>query len=81
MIFFFFFFWLLTFTRSYHDVDPEEAVADFIERRRIYGKYYQPLEDSEGSYIKMIDCKKFVVNGVRGYLPLKVRTTVCLFVG
>lgn len=59
-------------TPDYHDVDPEEAVSDFKERRRIYDKYYKPLDDKEGSYIKMIDCKKFVVNAVRGYLPLKV---------
>jgi len=59
-------------TPDYEGVDPEEAVADFKARRENYNKYYEPLEDHEGSYIKMYDCKKFVVNNVRGYLPSKV---------
>jgi phosphohistidine phosphatase SixA len=54
-------------------VDPEEAYRDFVERREQYASVYQTLEDSDGcSYLKIFDCKKFVVHNIRGYLPLKV---------
>lgn len=59
-------------TPDYQGVDPSEAIADFKNRRAMYKKYYVPIEDKEGCYIKIYDCKKFVVNNVRGYLPLKV---------
>lgn len=55
------------------DVDPEEAYRDFVERRMQYASVYQTLKDSDGcSYLKIFDCKKFVVHNIRGYLPLKV---------
>lgn len=61
-------------TPDYRDADPEEAVKDFHERRRQYESVYEPLSegDSNLSYIKVLNCKKFVVNNIRGYLPLKV---------
>ena len=60
-------------TPDYQNVDPEEAVLDFKERRRQYASVYQTLDDSDGcSYLKIFDCKKFVVHNIRGYLPLKI---------
>lgn len=34
---------------------------------------YKQVEDSEGSYFKILNYHKFVMNNIRGYLPLKVR--------
>ncbi|GKY92858.1 6-phosphofructo-2-kinase 1, variant 3 [Mayamaea pseudoterrestris] len=59
-------------TPDYRDMDPEEAMADFKQRRAEYMKVYQPVEDADGSYIKIINSKQFIVNNIRGYLPLKV---------
>lgn len=59
-------------TPDYRDANPEDAVKDFNERRRNYAKSYATLGDDEGSYIKVYDCKKFVVHDVRGYLPMKI---------
>lgn len=33
---------------------------------------YEPVDASDGPYIKVINSKKFIVNNIRGYLPLKV---------
>lgn len=61
-------------TPDYRDADPEEAVQDFHERRKQYESVYAPLGDDESnlSYIKVLNCTKFVINNIRGYLPLKV---------
>jgi len=60
-------------TPDYQGMDPNEAVEDFRERRRNYESVYETLDASDGSYIKIYNCKKFVINNIRGYLPLKVR--------
>jgi broad specificity phosphatase PhoE len=59
-------------TPDYRDRDPEEAVADFLERREEYNKVYETLDNSDGPYIKIHDCQKFEINRIRGYLPLKI---------
>lgn len=59
-------------TPDYKDMDPDEAVKDFKQRRQNYMSVYSSLEDSEGSYIKIFNNKKFVIHNVHGYLPLKV---------
>jgi len=59
-------------TPDYQGMDPNEAVEDFRERRRNYESVYETLDASDGSYIKIYNCKKFVINNIRGYLPLKV---------
>lgn len=60
-------------TPDYRNVDPDEAVDDFKLRRANYEKVYEPLSDRDGSYIKIINSKQYIVNAIRGYLPLKVR--------
>lgn len=59
-------------TPDYRDVDPEQAMSDFKERRANYEKVYEPVSERDGSYIKIINSKQYVVNAIRGYLPLKV---------
>jgi len=59
-------------TPDYKGIDPEEAIKDFRKRREQYMNVYEPLEDADGSYVKIINCKKFITNNIRGYLPLKV---------
>eukprot|EP00551_Chaetoceros_affinis_P000438 CAMPEP_0203640042 /NCGR_PEP_ID=MMETSP0088-20131115/5633_1 /ASSEMBLY_ACC=CAM_ASM_001087 /TAXON_ID=426623 /ORGANISM="Chaetoceros affinis, Strain CCMP159" /LENGTH=513 /DNA_ID=CAMNT_0050495103 /DNA_START=156 /DNA_END=1697 /DNA_ORIENTATION=- len=59
-------------TPDYKDVDPEEAVKDFMERRKNYMDIYKEVEDDEGSYVKVLNYRKFVIHNIRGYLPSKV---------
>ena len=60
-------------TPDYRDMDPEEAVRDFKARRQNYMQVYEPVEHADGPYLKIINSRKFIVNNIRGYLPLKVR--------
>jgi len=57
---------------DYKDSDTEDAVKDFMQRRKNYEGIYHTLEDSDGCYIKVLNSRKFVIHNVRGYLPLKV---------
>ena len=64
-----------TSTPDYRDSDPEEAIADFKRRRQMYADVYETLDDqadSDKAYIKVINCRQFVVNNIRGHLSLKV---------
>jgi len=59
-------------TPDYEGVDPDEAVLDFQQRRKMYMDVYKEVEDSEGSYVKIRNYHKFVMHNIRGYLSLKV---------
>ena len=59
-------------TPDYKGVAPDKALQDFMMRRENYNKSYTEVEDSEGSYVRVMNYQKFVVYNVRGYLPLKV---------
>ena len=59
-------------TPDYRDMDPDQAVSDFKRRRDNYMRVYEPLDSTDGPHIKIINSKRFVVNNIRGYLPLKV---------
>ena len=61
-----------TSTPDYKDMDPEEAVKDFAERRKNYMNVYKEVEDHEGSYVKVFNYHKFTIHNIRGYLPSKV---------
>lgn len=67
-------------TPDYRNVDPEQAVLDFKERRENYKRVYEPIENRDGPYIKIINSQQYVVNNIRGYLPLKVSTWLQQFV-
>ncbi len=55
---------------DYAGVDPEEAVRDFRARIAHYERVYEPIDDSDGSYIKIIDVgRKVVLNRIGAYLP------------
>jgi broad specificity phosphatase PhoE len=55
---------------DYVGVEPEEAVRDFRARIAHYERIYETLDDSDGSYIKIIDVgRKVVLNRVGGQLP------------
>jgi broad specificity phosphatase PhoE/predicted kinase len=58
---------------DYVDTDPEEAVRDFRERIVQYERTYEPIDDDDKSYVKLIDVgRQVVVNRVEGYLNAKV---------
>lgn len=59
-------------TPDYKGMDPEQAVADFHARRENYKKVYEPVTEKDGPFVKLINSKQFIVNAIRGYLPLKV---------
>ncbi len=59
-------------TPDYKGVAPEQALNDFMNRRRNYETIYTPVTESEGSYCRVINYRKFEIHNVRGYLPLKV---------
>lgn len=59
-------------TPDYRDMDPEEAIRDFHERRKNYMSVYEPVDESDGPHLKIINSRQFVVTNIRGYLPLKV---------
>ncbi|MCA9648244.1 MAG: 6-phosphofructo-2-kinase/fructose-2,6-bisphosphatase [Polyangiaceae bacterium] len=54
---------------DYVDMTPEEAAEDFRARIAHYERSYEPLDDPELAYVKLIDVgRQVVVNGVEGYL-------------
>lgn len=58
---------------DYVGVDPDMAVADFRARIEHYARVYEPVDESEGSYIKLIDVgQKVIVNRITGYLPSRL---------
>ena len=59
-------------TPDYKDVDQEAAFKDFTQRRENYINVYETVDESDGSYIKMINNQTYVVHNARGYLPQKV---------
>lgn len=59
-------------TPDYRGMDPDEAIRDFRERREQYMSVYVPIDESDGSYVKIINSRKFIANNIRGYLKLKV---------
>jgi hypothetical protein len=59
-------------TPDYRDMDPAEAMEDFKRRRGFYQEHYEPVGESDGPHIKIINSRQFVVTDIRGYLPLKV---------
>jgi hypothetical protein len=57
-------------------MDPEAAVSDFHARRENYMRVYEPVSERDGPFVKIINSKQFIVNSIRGYLPLKVSLVV-----
>jgi broad specificity phosphatase PhoE/predicted kinase len=58
---------------DYAGMAPAEALADFRARVRHYAAVYEPMQQPESGFIKVIDAgRRLEVDGVRGYLPGKV---------
>lgn len=58
---------------DYEDADPDEAAADFRARIAHYERVYQPLEDDEGSYLRVTGAGRGVtVRDVDGYLEARL---------
>jgi predicted kinase len=64
-------------TPDYHGVDEKQAMKDFLERRQNYASVYESVKDEEGSYVRIINYKKFEISGVRGYIRLRVSNHGC----
>jgi broad specificity phosphatase PhoE len=54
-------------------MDPDRAVADFRARLAYYEKSYEPIDEPERSWIRVVDVgRQVVLNGIRGYLPARI---------
>jgi 6-phosphofructo-2-kinase / fructose-2,6-biphosphatase 4 len=47
-------------TPDYRDMDPEQAVADFRQRREMYMRVYEPVDMSDGPHIKIVNSRQFI---------------------
>ena len=47
-------------TPDYRDMDPEQAIADFKQRREMYMKVYEPVDTSDGPHIKIVNSREFI---------------------
>ena len=58
---------------DYQEMAPEAAVADFRERIAQYERTYEPVDDEDRCYVKLIDVgRKVVVNRMQGYLGARL---------
>ena len=58
---------------DYAGVSEDEAVADFRARIAHYERVYEPVDESEGSYVRVVDVgRKVVAHRVQGYLPSRL---------
>jgi broad specificity phosphatase PhoE/predicted kinase len=58
---------------DYADMDPEQAIGDFRERISLYADSYEPIDDPDKSWVKLIDVgRQFVVNRMEGYLSSRL---------
>ncbi|MCO4744874.1 MAG: 6-phosphofructo-2-kinase/fructose-2,6-bisphosphatase [Proteobacteria bacterium] len=58
---------------DYAGVEADKAVADFRERIAFYERAYEPVDDAELSWVKIVDLgRQVVVNRIQGYLPARL---------
>ncbi|RKP26602.1 histidine phosphatase superfamily [Syncephalis pseudoplumigaleata] len=58
---------------DYMGLDPEEAAADFRERIRHYESLYQPVEERDLTYARLVNVgSQVVVNLIQGYLQSRI---------
>lgn len=58
---------------DYAGMDPDTAVADFRERIAHYAAVYEPVRESEGSFVRIIDVgRKLEIHRIQGYLPSRL---------
>ena len=59
-------------TPDYRDMDPDQAMKDFKQRRQNYSSVYESVDAHDGPHVKIINSRRFIVDNIRGYLGLKV---------
>ena len=58
---------------DYAGMKEEDAVADFRRRIAHYERAYEPVAESEGSFVRVIDVgRKVVAHRMQGYLPSRL---------
>jgi broad specificity phosphatase PhoE len=58
---------------DYAGVEPDKAVADFRARLAFYEKSYEPLDEPDQSWMRVVDTgRQVVLNQIRGYLPSRI---------
>lgn len=58
---------------DYQDVAPEDAVSDFRRRLGHYEAVYEPVDESEGAFLRVVDVGRMVVmHRIEGHLPLRM---------
>jgi broad specificity phosphatase PhoE/adenylylsulfate kinase-like enzyme len=58
---------------DYAGMDPDAAVQDFRERIAHYAAVYQPVQESEGSFVRIIDVgRKLEIHRIQGYLASRL---------
>ncbi len=58
---------------DYANMDEDAAVADFRARIANYERAYEPIEDQEVSFVKLIDVgRQLVLNRIAGYVPGRI---------
>src|SRR5262249_32633246 len=58
---------------DYAGMDPEDAASDFRERIAHYERAYEPIDDDDRPWVKLIDVgHRVVVNEIAGYLPSRI---------
>jgi broad specificity phosphatase PhoE/predicted kinase len=58
---------------DYAGMTADEAFRDFLSRINQYARTYVPVEDDEGSYVKVIDAGRQVIsNRIEGYLSSRL---------
>ena len=58
---------------DYAGVDPDEAVSDFRERIAHYERSYEPIDEPDRIWVKLVDVgERVVLNRIHGYLPSRI---------
>ncbi|KAE9405021.1 bifunctional 6-phosphofructo-2-kinase/fructose-2,6-bisphosphate 2-phosphatase [Gymnopus androsaceus JB14] len=58
---------------DYRGWDPDQAVEDYYTRIRDHEEYYEPVEEKDWPYIRIINVgEKIMVNNIKGYLQSRI---------
>jgi broad specificity phosphatase PhoE/predicted kinase len=58
---------------DYAGMSPEDAFRDFVARIAQYARTYVPVQNDEGSYVKVIDAgRQIISNRIEGYLTSRL---------
>ncbi|KAJ3892136.1 6-phosphofructo-2-kinase-domain-containing protein [Lentinula edodes] len=58
---------------DYRGWDPDKAVEDYYTRIRDHEEYYDPVEEKDWPYIRIINVgEKIMVNNIKGYLQSRI---------